>query len=337
MKKYPEIALVPDEIREELDFLGYIYCPGKEAFSERISGFLESQKQKGIDIKGIVPMGSCAKDEYFNINKIKDINKFPGVLTSCGFTEFFEEDFVKRFVDLEYFDCIEYAGKVSDAYKGLELKDPRNTYNIFAAFPYVLLVDERKLNGRKMPKGWEDILSKDFNNSIAVGHTDEDINEIVLLYLYKNYGDDGIRAFASNINQTMETIEMAKYAASVQKSDIAIYIMPYFFAKAVPKRDFLKIIWPKEGGLLCPVYFMAKKNRKKYLDKITEYLYSKELGQAIADKYFVHINGGVDNKLDSEERLQWLGWDFIYEKNIIARVREIEDVFYDAWRKDSVK
>lgn len=183
MKKYPEVELVPDEMRENLDFLGHIYCPGKEAFSESILNFLESRKKEGKDIKAVVPMGSCAKDEYFNVNKIKDIDKFPSILTNCGFTEFFEEEFMERFVDKGYFEISEYKNEISHAFENLDLKDPKKTYNIYAAFPYIMLVDERKMKGRKMPKRWKDILSEEYVNSIAVGHTEDDINEIVLLYI----------------------------------------------------------------------------------------------------------------------------------------------------------
>ena len=44
MKKFPEMKLVPDEMRERLDFLGYIYCPAKEVFSDKIKKFIESKE-----------------------------------------------------------------------------------------------------------------------------------------------------------------------------------------------------------------------------------------------------------------------------------------------------
>lgn len=328
MKKFPKVSLVPDEMRESLDFLGYIYCPGKEAFSENILDFIEKRKKEGKDIKGIVPMGSCSKDEYFNVNKIKDINKFPSVLTSCGFTEFFEEEFMSEFVDKGYFERIQNRDEVNKTFKELKLEDPKNTYNIYAAFPYIMLIDRRKLNERKLPSRWSDVLGEEYENSIAVGHTYDDINEIVLLYIYKNFGEKGIKALARNINVPMGTIEMAKYAAEAQNSEIAIYILPYFFAKAAPKREYIKIVWPEEGGFLCPLYVISKKHKNKYMNEFVEYLYSYELGQSIADKYFPHVNRKVNNKIDNNGQLQWLGWDFIYEKNIISRIEEIEEIFY---------
>ena len=334
MKKFPEVKLVPDEMREKLDFLGYIYCPAKEVFSDKIKKFIELKKdEEGKNIKAVVPMGSCGKDEYFNVNKIKDINKFPSVITGAGFAEFFEEEFTQRFVDGGYFEDLGYTKDLNNTYEGLNLTDPKGAYNIYSSFPYVLLVDERKLNNRPIPLSWKEILDKKYEKSIAVGHTEEDINEIVLLYIYKNFGEEGIKALARNINTPMGTIEMAKAAGTNQQSENAIYIMPYFFAKAAPKKDYLKIIWPKEGGLLCPLYVMVKKDRENKLDEIINYLYSYDLGQELADKYFPHINNNVNNKIPNEGKLQWLGWDFIHEKNLIIRVREIEDIFYKEWKK----
>lgn len=333
MKKYPEIKLVPDEMRKKLDFLGYIYCPAKEVFSEKIKKFIELKELEGKNIKAVVPMGACGKDEYFNINKIKDIDKFPTIITGAGFTEFFEEEFMERFIYSGYFGETNYKGNLNNTYEGLDLKDPKGFYNIYSSFPYVILVDERKFKDRPIPSSWEEILDEKYENSIVVGHTEEDINEIVLLYIYRNFGEKGIRALARNIIRPMGNVEMARYAAENQKSENAIYIIPYFFAKASPKKDYLKIVWPKEGGFLCPLYIMVKKERKNCLDELIDYLYSEELGQELANKYFPHINENVANKIPNEGKLQWLGWDFIHEKNIITRIREIEEIFYDQWKK----
>ncbi len=334
MKKYPEVKLVPDEMREELDFLGHIYCPAKEVFLDNIKKFVESQKEeKVIDIKAVVPMGACGKDEYFNINKIKDIDKFPSIVTGAGFTEYFDEEFIKRFVDTGYFDDLDYIRDLNSTYKDLNLKDPKGVYNIYSAFPYIFLVDKRKLKDKPIPLKWEELLYEKYKNSIAVGHTEEDINEIVLLYIYKNFGQAGIKALARNINMPMGNIEMAKAAGGNQHNEIAIYIMPYFFAMATPKKEYIEIIWPEEGGLLCPLYVMVKKERKSYLNELINYLYSNDLGQELANKYFPHVNKKVNNKIPNDGKLQWLGWDYIHEKNIITRVKEIEEIFFEEWKK----
>ncbi|WP_238917341.1 ABC transporter substrate-binding protein [Clostridium sp. YIM B02555] len=332
MKKYPEIKLVPDEMREELDLLGYIYCPAKEAFSSKIQKFVELEEAKdGNKIKAVVPMGACGKDEYFNVNKIKDIKKFPSVVTSSGFSEFFDKDFMERFLESGDFEKVNFKGDLNQTYKDCALSDPKGFYNIFSSFPYVFLVDTRKLNNRPIPSSWEEILDEQYENSIAMGHTEEDINEIVLLYMYKNFGEEGIKALARNVNTPMGNIEMAKTAAENQRSNNAIYIIPYFFAKATPKKNYLQIIWPKEGGLLCPVFMLIKKERKNYLNKLIDYIYSEDLGQELAKKYFPHINCKVDNRIPDNGKLQWLSWDFIYEKNIITRIKEIEEIFYNEW------
>lgn len=336
MKKFPEMKLVPDEMREKLDFLGYIYCPAKEVFSDKIKEFIELKKDKDEkDIKAVVPMGGCGKDEFFNINKIKDINKFPSVITGAGFSEFFEEEFTNRFIDGGCFEDLGYISNLNTTYKDLDLKDPKGCYNIYSSFPYVFLVDVRKLKNRPIPLSWEEILDEKYAKSIAIGHSEEDINEVVLLYTYKNFGEEGIKALARNINTPMGTIEMAQAAGANQQSENAIYIIPYFFAKAAPKKDYLKVIWPEEGGLLCPLYVMVKKDRENYVDELISYLYSEDLGQSIANKYFPHVNKNVDNKIPNDGKLQWLGWDYIHEKNIITRVREIEEIFYEEYKKRS--
>jgi len=194
--------------------------------------------------------------------------------------------------------------------------------------PYVMLVNTKKLGDRPVPQSVSDLLNPCYKNSIVTGHTYDDINELLLLQIYKNYGEQGIRALARNLGEPMNTVKMVQFADK-SDSSYSIYILPHFFAKAAPKKDYLKVIWPSDGALLCPLYCIAKKERNKEFDAVLVYLYSKDLGQAMADLHFPHINPNVDNKIPDNRTFQWIGWDYIYEMNIVKRVKMIEDILYN--------
>jgi ABC-type Fe3+ transport system substrate-binding protein len=105
--------------------------------------------------------------------------------------------------------------------------------------------------------------------------------------------------------------------------------MSWFFANAVPKRDYLEIVWPDDGAVLNPLYALIKKDLSEAQRAVAEWLFSRELGQIMADGWFAHVNGSVNHALPADAKIRWVGWDYIYEKGLVQRVREIEAVYYD--------
>ena len=72
MKTESIIELVPDHMRQELDKLGRVHCPIKDRFSHAWQDF-EGRFNRTHDakVKGIVPMGGCGLDIYYNISTIQ--------------------------------------------------------------------------------------------------------------------------------------------------------------------------------------------------------------------------------------------------------------------------
>lgn len=329
MKKRPVIEMIPDAMRENLDFLGHIYCPAKELLNTKMTLFMaQYNKTHDKKIKGIVPMGSCGVDIYYNIATIKSIDKYPSIMTDNGYGEFFDDEFLYGFGAEEYFEDIHDYSNVNVTYSGLNLKDPKGIFNIYSVMPYVMLINTNKLGDRPLPESIKDLLNPCYNNSIVTGHEFDNIDELLLLQVYKRFGEDGIRALASNLADFMNNVKMVQTADRSDQS-YSIFILPYFFAKAAPKKPYLKIVWPSDGALMCPLYTMTKKNRNKEFDALLDYIYGKEFGQALANNYFPHVNSEVDNKIPGNGLLQWVGWDYLYEMNITKRVRQIEAILYE--------
>ena len=328
MKKKMQIELVPDEKRENLDFLGHIMCPLKDLFSTRMNAFIEAYN--GVHepkINGVIPMGSCGTDIYFDITSIQDTLKFPSVLTESGYGEFFEPGIAQGYQAKGVFEYVS-PSETNPGFDTLKLGDPGRMFNIFGAMPYVMLVNTKKLGSSPVPQRISDLMEPCYKGKIVTGHTGEDINELILLELYKNYGEAGVRAFARNFAEPMKTIDMV-HAAVRGANDYAVYILPYFFAKAAPKHDFLRLVWPEDGALFCPMYVIVKKERNKDFDVLLDFLFGDEFGQAMADMHFPHVHPRVDNKLPGSGKFQWVGWDYLYEMNVFHRVKEIEKIFYD--------
>jgi ABC-type Fe3+ transport system substrate-binding protein len=112
-----------------------------------------------------------------------------------------------------------------------------------------------------------------------------------------------------------------------------VYFMSAFFAHAVPKRDYLEIIWPEDGAVLNPMYALFKKEGDQRQKACVDFLFGKELGEIMAEGWFVHVNGEVGHPVPDGAALRWAGWDYLYAEDIIERVKKIEAVYYGERQK----
>jgi len=328
MKKYPQIEPILDGAREELDFIGHVYCPIKEKFKNAYDVF-ESEYNSAYEIKlrGVVPMGSCGVDIYDNLSTIETENKFPLALTENGYGEFITDGFLENSRKQAWFSAPALPDKINPLFRGLSLADPKKLFTIYGAMPYILLVNHNKLGGRKVPRKIADLASPEYENAVGVGYAPEDITELLLMEIHSEFGDSGIRQLARNISLAGNAQQLIQ-SAITKEDGCAVYLMSWFFANAAPKHDYIELIWPEDGALFCPLYILARKNPSPQKDAVLEFLFGKDLGQAMADGRFAHINAEVDHKVPEYAKFRWVGWDYIYEKDFTKRIRDIEKIYY---------
>jgi ABC-type Fe3+ transport system substrate-binding protein len=330
MKIESIIELVPDHMRQELDYLGRVHCPIKDRFSHAWQDYERRYNQShDPKVKGVVPKGGCGLDIYYNISTIQNMEKHPAVLSESGYGEFFTGNFLVTPEKQAYFrQWPKGSMPVHPLFRDLDLRDPKELFSIFGAMPYVLLVNHRRLNGRPAPRKIADLTNPVYEGSLGTGFAPDDITELLLLEIAKEQGEAGIRALARNIGFTGRVPEMSADALG-NREGCCVYFISWFFAHAVPKRDYLEIIWPEDGAVLNPMYALIKKDLNEPQKAAAEWLFSRELGQIMADGWFAHVNGEVNHALPPDARIRWVGWDYLYEKGLVPRIREIEGVYYD--------
>jgi ABC-type Fe3+ transport system substrate-binding protein len=291
-------------------------------------------------IRGVVPSEHRGGEKYFNLTKIKTREKFPAVAAASGYLDFFRTGFIENAESgymRGWFASLPLPEKTHPLFEGLALRDPKNIFSIYAAMPYLLVVNHRRLNGRAAPRNIADLIAPAFAESVGVPYREDDISEHLLLSIWKTYGAEGIKALARNVVKTGHAHELiadiiAQKAAVVPDKDgrACVYLLSWFFANTVPKRDYIEIVWPADGALFCPLYAVAKTDLTTSQQAAAAFLYGAELGQSMADGYFAHSNPDVRYRLPpaaARPRFQWVGWDYIYEKPLEERVGEIERVF----------
>jgi molybdopterin-binding protein len=111
------------------------------------------------------------------------------VIASLGFGDFFRPEFVERFVKQGNFRTA-WTGPVHPAFEKAGFRDPDGWYTIYSVWPYVLLIDKKKLGNRPVPRLWSDLLDPQYQDDIITnGSRDNRVAEVPLLYFFKDHGE----------------------------------------------------------------------------------------------------------------------------------------------------
>jgi ABC-type Fe3+ transport system substrate-binding protein len=154
-----------------------------------------------------------------------------------------------------------------------------------------------------------------------------------MLPFYKDHGFQAIKTLARNIKAGKHPAQMVKLAASGKKEAAAVYIMPYFFAKTIRKRE-AEIVWPQDGAIASPVFLLVKHDKIKKHRALLDFLMSEKTGTMLKGRFFPSVNPKVKN--DFPEPVKWLGWDFLLGHDIGKLKEDIRNTFNKVWIRKSL-
>lgn len=314
---------------------GVLPCPVKTPLTEAFEGWVNDQNfdyNLEYELKAASMGIGWLKDALIQQSK----EELPDLFISAGFELFFDkklfgkyksEDMFEDFTDFEH-----YNEDFENDY--IKLKDPNKQYSIVGVVAAVFLVNVEELNGRSMPTSWEDILQEEFRNSVSLPIADFDLFNSILLNIYKNYGEDGVKRLGKSLKKSMHPSEMVK--SHIKKFDKpTVTIMPYFFTKMVKEDGPMVPVWPKDGAIVSPIFMLSKKSKKAELKPIVDFFASKEIGEILSHNgRFPSVNPEVDNMISKENKYMWLGWDYIKEKDISVEIKKCVDLFNSAVKGD---
>lgn len=325
MRRYLPKTSLTDAERRKLDYVVSIHGPGIQAMTAALNRFQAAYNQTHSEklTGGHAQIGRLDPN-YLDISLIRDPDKLPDVIGGMAFGEFLGQGFQERFVRRGVFESAAYSGPVHPLFRGLQCSDRSGSYHIYGACAFTMLVDRRKLNGRPVPRTWAQLLSPDYRDMVVLGFHLDDINEVHLLYIYKLFGRPGLEALVRNLSALMDTLDMMRLSLR-EKNTNAIYLLPHFFAEAAPKEPYMEIVWPEDGALLCPLYYLARNIELPGVRAVLDFLTGPELGSVLTEKNFFHIHPAARTAYDDKQFL-WLGWDYLLQHDIIMLMREIDEI-----------
>jgi ABC-type Fe3+ transport system substrate-binding protein len=220
----------------------------------------------------------------------------------------------------------EYAAPAlpyNDDFKGLE--DPRGIFHILSGVPLIFVVDRSRLGTAPPPRSWEALLSGDYTICYADdGHM---LDGVLLAYIYKYFGEEGLRAFKERSLRGAHPSQMIKAGGIEERPQV--YVLPHIFASIKVKEPGFEILWPEEGALLIPVLLTVRKDAGEEEKKAAEFLCGPRCGQAFATQgMFPASSPGARNNLPG--KLWWLGWDYIYQNNLLEIIGRSKKIFQES-------
>ncbi|WP_437130970.1 ABC transporter substrate-binding protein [Peptostreptococcus russellii] len=312
----------------DINIEGVLPCPIRIPLLEGFESWLEENKNKldySIDYE--LKSANMGLDWIKDQVKTGDVNQIADVLMSAGFDLFFDKELMGQFSDQDVFEA--FTDEINSDFCNdyIDLRDPQKKYLITGVVPAVFLVNKDELNGRKMPTKWEDILSEEFEDSVAVPMGDLDLFNALVITLYKDYGMDGISRLARSYMKNLHPAQMVKAKGKTKSTNPAVSIIPYFFTQMLSGENQVAV-WPEDGAVISPIFMIAKKEKKEKIQPIIDFFMSKEIGEIFsANGKFPSTNKEVDNGLKEDQKFKWVGWDFIEKRDIGALLKELEAKF----------
>lgn len=309
---------------------GILPCPVRIPLMEAFDKFMDEDGNK-LDLKVNANLQSASMGVDFikeSIEKDNDPKNLADIFISAGFDLFFDKNLMGKFKERKVFKDLTGIEKLNSDFDNekISLKDPDNEYSMIGVVPAVFLVNKQELNGREVPKSFKDILKPEYENSVSLPIGDFDLFNAILLNIYKNYGEDGIKKLGKSLLKSMHPSEMVKSHMKKTNKPL-VTIMPYFFTKMIKDEGPMIAVWPEDGAIISPIFMLTKEEKQDKLKPFVDFFMSKEVGEILSHNgKFPSVTPYVENNLENKN-FMWLGWDYIKNNDIGSLIKQLEDIF----------
>ncbi len=222
---------------------------------------------------------------------------------------------IEGFVNEPLMDERGYTNFNSELLSNSDFKDfvdPKGRYCFFSAIPLVAVVDKSQANGRKIPKTFADLFGPEYENSMVYPDDGHMLDSIMLTYIYKEAGEEGLKAFKRNCFAGVHPSQMIKPGGLEKKP--FIMLMPWVFARLKALQPNMELVWFEDGAPILPLVVTAKNNETA--KEITEVLFDEKAG-IIFRKNGFFPSGSTNVNNDLPGKLKFIGWDFIYRPDLL--------------------
>ncbi len=181
-----------------------------------------------------------------------------------------------------------------------------------------MLVDRASLGSRPLPRHWSDLLDPCYQGEVVITAEDPTSN-VALLSYFRLFGEEGLRAFISNISASASASVMSNLCAHASSQPGSIYIIPWFFARCCAAQERVVMVWPEEGALCFPLWLALRRDASEGARFIAAYFTGEEFARESAQSCLPAAHAASDEVLEEAfKTFLWVGWDFLQHMDIAA-------------------
>jgi len=323
-----DITLKEQSIKGNIKVMGLLPCPVRlpmlESFDLKVKKIEKKWNIKtGYKLEA-ASVGASWIEEHFNENTT--VNDLPEIFISAGFEAFFDKKSIGKFKDNKVFSDIT-GTKINKDFSSINLQDPKKDYSIISVVPAVFMINLNEIGDRELPEKWSDLLKPEFEGRVSLPVGDFDLFNSLLLNFYKEFGETGIEKLGKAMHSSMHPSQMVKNGNSKIKNNPIITILPYFFTR-MAKATSLKIVWPKDGAMISPIFMLIKNPISEPVKEIANFFFSKETGEILSHRgLFPSLHPDVENQLPENAKFKWIGWEYIYTNDIGELIKKTNNIF----------
>jgi hypothetical protein len=252
----------------------------------------------------------------------------PDIFLSAGFRLFFTHE---RFLMLRRADAFRDRTSwdgVNSFAQSNALADPEGRFAVIGVVPAVFMVNRVLLGSRPVPQSWADILTPEYENSLALPVGDFDLFDALLLWVHRSFGPAGIEQLGRNMFQQMHPAQMvAGASAATDRAQPLVTIMPYFFTKTINETSPLVAVWPADGALAAPILLISRNDRPEIQPLIDE-IASLPMSRVLSRLGLFPSTHPENDDFDADSHpLQWPGWDLLLSPELPQLLAETTDLF----------
>lgn len=315
------------------DLLGSVPVPLRQRVRDGLADLIAGDPALR-PLRCCVPMGQGGRGPLERLRYIRRLDDYPDMLVSAEYGNVFNRRFHAAHFEAGAFAACQPEGAAA-VFSEAGLIDPAGWIGVFAAAPFVLLVDRHRLGDRPVPRRWGDLLEPDYRGEVVVSGWRRDaasrysqFNLFLFLALVHDFGLAGLARLLGNLAGLMHTMQMPRLAGT-DASRGAVYVLPWALADLCPRRDATEVVWPEDGALAFPLWLTVKARERRRLAPLVDHFYGTGLAAYLNQNRYPALSPGMRPLVPDGGRLKWPGWDFVRHRTTADLVKAAKSLAAD--------
>lgn len=207
------------------------------------------------------------------------------------------------------------------------LRDPQRRITMLCANLTVLVVDDERASERKRLESWSDLFDPSWERGLALRGNGKTFCETTLLTLEERFGFGDMDKIRRAVGGWGHPAQMVKALSKPQSGTAPAATLPLFFARLLPRREGLRIVWPTEGAIASPVSLFVRKGAPDRVMKLAHWLCGPEVADLCSGVGLPSAMPGSPWTIAEGNKLLWIGWDSIRGQDLAGRLERLQVLF----------